>query len=95
VQFGEILRELRTRAGLGIKRLAPELQITYSYLSKLENNETKPSEELVARVAEYFNYDTSRLFLAAGKIPPEILEILRENPDDAINFLRRRFGRKR
>lgn len=91
--FGQILRELRMRSGTGIKRLAPELSITYSYLSKLENGEVAPSEELVARIARYFHYDTDRLLISAGKIPKEVLSILQEHPDEALDFLRERFGR--
>ena len=78
--------------GLGIKRLAPELGVTYSYLSKLENKDLSPSEEFVNRVAKYFHYDADRLLLAAGKVPPEVLKILRENPDEAVEYLRARFG---
>ena len=91
--FGEILRQLRTAAGVGIKRLGPELGVTYSHLSKLESGDVNPSEKLVGRVAAYFQYDRDRLLLAAGKVPPEILRILQDHPDDAVGFLRRRFGR--
>jgi len=93
--FGELLRKLRRTTGLGIKRLAPDLGVNYTYLSKLENNQTSPSEQLVGRVADYFGYDRNQLLLSAGKVPPEILEILRKNPDDAIDLLRRHFGRER
>jgi transcriptional regulator with XRE-family HTH domain len=93
MEFGQILRELRGQKAVGIKRLAPELGVSYTYLSKLENNEIRPSEELVDRIAAYFNYDRDRLLLSAGKVPAEILTILREHPDDAIAFLRDRFGR--
>lgn len=94
-EFGDILRELRGQAGIGIKRLAPELGVDYSYLSKLENKQVRPSKEFVGRVADYFQYDRDRLLLAADKVPPEIFQILRENPDDALVFLRERFGRSR
>jgi transcriptional regulator with XRE-family HTH domain len=94
MEFGQLLRELRTKAGIGIKRLAPALRINYTYLSKLENNEIKPSAELVDRVAKYFDYNRDTLLLSAGKIPSEILDILREHPDDALKFLRERFGAK-
>ena len=90
--FGEILRELRTNAGVGIKRLAPDLGVSYSYLSKLENNEVGPSAGLVSRIADHFNYSRDRLLLAAGKVPPEVLQILQENPDQAVKFLREHFG---
>ncbi len=94
MEFGNILHELRGKAGIGIKRLAPELGVSYSYLSKLESNQVRPSEELVERVARYFQYDQDRLLLSADKVPPEILQILREHPEDAIEFLRERFGRR-
>jgi len=93
MRFGSVLRQLRTKTGIGIKVLAPRLGVNYTYLSKLENGEVGPSEELVGRVAKYFKYDRNRLLLSAGKVPPDILDILRENPDKAIEFLRERFGR--
>lgn len=93
--FGEVLRQLRTKTGLGIKSLAPELGVTYSYLSKLENNEVGPSEKMVDRVARHFRYDRNRLLLAAGKVPQDIIEILRNNPDEAVRFLRERFGTRK
>jgi len=92
MEFGQILRQLRTKAGIGIKRLAPDLKVNYTYLSKLENNEIRPSAELVGRVAEYFNYNRDNLLISAGKIPEEVLAILRKHPDDALKFLREHFG---
>lgn len=93
IKFGTVLRQLRTKTGVGIKVLAPRLGVTYTYLSKLENDEVGPSEELVGRVAKYFKYDRDHLLLSAGKVPPEVLDILRENPDRAVQFLKDRFGR--
>lgn len=94
MDFGNILRQLRAKKGLGIKRLAPDLGVTYTYLSKLENNEAGPSQGFVMRVAQYFKYDLDELLLSAGKVPPEILEILRTHPHDAVGFLRERFGKR-
>lgn len=37
MEFGRILRDLRKNAGLGIKRLAPELGVNYTFLSRLKN----------------------------------------------------------
>jgi len=49
--------------------------------------------QLVERVASYFEYDLNRLLLAADRVPDDILDILREHPDDAIDFLRAQFRR--
>jgi transcriptional regulator with XRE-family HTH domain len=92
MKFGNILKQLRTESGQGIKKLAPELGVSYTYLSKLEKGAIAPSEKLVERVAKYFSYDEDRLLLSAGKVPAEIIEILRTNPDEAVNYLRQRFG---
>ena len=92
MKFGKILRQLRLESGKGIKSLAPELKVNYTYLSKLENETISPSEELVSRVAEYFGFDRDALLLSAGKVPEDILQILRDHPSDATAFLRRQFG---
>jgi transcriptional regulator with XRE-family HTH domain len=93
--FGRILRELRGNAGVSLKRLAPGLGVSYTYLSKLENDEAVPSQEFVEKVATYFDYPADQLLISAGKVPPEILKILQEHPEEAIDFLRERFGRGR
>ncbi|WP_220198282.1 helix-turn-helix domain-containing protein [Ktedonospora formicarum] len=91
MEFGVLLRSLRRKKGIGIKRLAPDLGVSYTYLSKLESNKVRPSKELVERIAHYFSYDQNRLLLAAEKVPNDILEILREHPEEALEVLRERF----
>ena len=92
MDFGSLLKALREKSGLSIKRLAPELSVNYTYLSKLENNKVSPSEELVGRMSHYFSYSKEELLLAANKIPEDVLTILRENPAEAIAFLRKEFA---
>ena len=88
-----MFKRLRKKTGLGIKRLAPHLGVTYSYLSKLENpGGFLPSEELIYRTARYFSCDPNPLLLAAGKIPRDVLRILQEHPEDAFVFLKDRLG---
>jgi HTH-type transcriptional regulator, competence development regulator len=92
--LGTRLRNLRAKTGLGIKKVAPELGISYTYLSKLENDEKKPSEELIARIADYYGDAADELLVAAGRVPAEVLSILQRDPEKAIAFLRQRFGPK-
>ncbi len=93
--FGRILRDLRRKAGLPVIKLATDLAVTKGFISRLENNDVGPSEEFVRRVAEYFGYDNDLLLLAAGKVPAEILGILREHPEEALALLRRKFAGRR
>jgi transcriptional regulator with XRE-family HTH domain len=74
--------------------VAPQLGITYTYLSKLENDEKKPSQELIERIANYYGENSDRLLVAAGHVPAEVLAILQSEPEKALAFLRQRFGRK-
>lgn len=92
MDFGKRLRDLRNQRGLGLKRLGPQLGVSYTYLSKLEHGEIQPSADLVGRVADYFDCDRDQLLLAAGKIPEDILAILREQPEAALAMLRKLAG---
>lgn len=92
MSFGSFLRDLRRKENVGIKTLAPRLNISYTYLSKLENDRVVPSKKVVEQIAHYFGHDADELLLSADKIPDDIRRILRENPREAADFLRRRFG---
>jgi transcriptional regulator with XRE-family HTH domain len=92
MDFGSIVRQLRRSQGIGLKTLAPELGVSPGYLSKLENELVRPSPEMVSRVATYFDYSEDDLFRAAERLPPDVLDILRSHPEEAVDLLRRRFG---
>lgn len=90
--FGDTVRHLREKKGYSIKNLAGSLDVNYTYLSKIENNKSIPSEEFIEKIAHIFNCDPEELKARAGKIPEDIKKILRENPRNAIDYLRREFG---
>jgi len=92
MSFGKLLRNLRSKKGVSIKKLAAELNLDYTYISKLENSKVTPSAEIANRFAKYFRYDSDELLLAAGKLPKDIAYILKSNPKGAADFLRRKFS---
>lgn len=94
MQIGKILRNLRLKKGISIKKLAPELGLDYTYISKLENARVMPSPDVIERVSNYFKYDSDALMLAAGKVPKDIKKILQDNPQEAVKYLRKKYGRK-
>lgn len=95
LNFAETLREIRTKKGLGIKTLAKALDVNYTYISKIENSKQVPSEAFIEKIAKVFNCDEEELRVLAGKIPEDIAEILKNNPKEAINYLRKEFGDRR
>jgi len=90
--FGLLVRKLRYTQGIGIKKLASQLDVDYTYLSRIENDKVIPSEQVIDRIARYFRYNKDELMLSADKIPDDIRRILRENPEEALGYLRQRFS---
>ena len=92
MNFGQILKSLRIKKGLSIKKLAPELGLNYTYISKIESSKVIPSEDVLNKISKYFHYSSDEIMLAAGKIPKDVQKILQENPIEAIKYLRKEFG---
>ena len=90
--FGKKVRELREAKNYSIKKLATALGVNYTYVSKIENNKSIPSSELIEKLAMVFNVDINELKLQAGKIPDDVLDILKSNPKKVIEYLRREFA---
>lgn len=90
--FGSLMRMLRQQQGVGIKRLASDLDVDYTYISRIENGKATPSEKVINKFSDYFRYDKDELMILADKIPEDIKRILRENPREALAYLRGRFG---
>lgn len=89
--FGPFIKKHRLNRGLSIKKLSAELDIDYSYISKIENNKTIPSEIFIRRLADLLQCDKEELLMRAGKLPEDIIQILQNNPKTAADFLRRNF----
>lgn len=91
-QLGKYLRQLRKLRAKGLKTVAPEIGVSHAYLSKLENGAQNPSDELLERLAEYYNADEDVLSILSGRIPDDVLGALQANPEEAARVLRERFG---
>lgn len=87
--FGHLLRDLRTKKGLTLRELAKELAISHAYLSQLETNLAKPSEDLARRVARFFETDAESLMFFARDIPGQIQEIKEKYPHVAPAYFRK------
>lgn len=88
MKFGDILKTLRNEKGVSIKKMAMDLDLNYTYISKIENAKSIPSANTIKRLSKYFNYDEDELALAAGKLPEEIQTYLSKNPKEALKYLR-------
>jgi transcriptional regulator with XRE-family HTH domain len=91
-EFGKAFKKLREEQGFSIKKLAGSLQVNYTYLSKIENNKSIPSDEFIDKIAELFKVDADELKMQAGKIPEDVKKIIKNNSKEVIEYLRGKFG---
>ena len=83
--FGSRIRELRQAKSLTLRDLAKRVRVTFTYLSKIENQKLSfgefPSNELIQRLAHDLDGDTDGLLLLAEKIPDAIRQRVLQRPD--------------
>lgn len=71
--FGQLIKRLRIQRGLTQRKLADELGIDFTYLSKVENDKgDPPAEDKVRRLAAILGCDEEDLLARAVKFPPEL-----------------------
>lgn len=61
ISFGEYLRELRENSNLPLRKVAAELDIDTSTLSKIEKNERNANKQIIEGIARIFNIEESEL----------------------------------
>ncbi len=89
--FGKRIKQLRKDGGYSIKNLANSLNVNYTYISKIENNKSIPSEEFIEKISKIFGQDAEELKLRAGKIPENVKSVLMENPQEILKLIRGKF----
>ena len=97
MQFGEKLRKIRQERNLTQPDLAEQLGIEQSWLSKLENDKSLPSSELLDRVCQVFHITLEQLVadLDTGYVQqqlaslPEVRGLLQEKRYTLVHNARR------
>ncbi|MEL6897411.1 MAG: helix-turn-helix transcriptional regulator [Planctomycetota bacterium] len=84
MQFGERVRELRKLRGLTQQTVADRMQVSVSYISKVENGKLHfgdyPSEKFIHKLADELKADEDELLLLADKVPPALRKRIRQRP---------------
>jgi transcriptional regulator with XRE-family HTH domain len=87
--FGETVRELRKKKGISLRRFAQKVDMSPTYLSKVERGEFKPpAEEKVMAIASALGEDPDELLALAGRVPSDVQDIIKERPREMASFLR-------
>ena len=80
VSFGSALRAARLRCKLSVGQLASLIDMSASYVSRLEHDHVPPSEKITHRLAIALNTDVGTLQIAAGRLPEFVVEAVRNHP---------------
>ncbi|WP_028392757.1 helix-turn-helix domain-containing protein [Bacillus cihuensis] len=62
MDFGKNFLQARTRKGIEQKDAAAALEISPGFLSRVENNKSKPSIELIMKAAEFYGVEEGFFF---------------------------------
>ena len=92
--FGDRVRELRetklrTDPRFTLRRFAKIVEVSPTFLSKMERGEFDPPRpEKIMKMAELLGVDADELLALAGRVDPELNEIIREKPGVLPDLLR-------
>ena len=81
-----LLRELRRREGHTLRSAASELGVAPSQLSRMERGERPVGEHTAQRLSEYYDIPAEIIILANGQVPPDVVAILRDHPDEILRL---------
>jgi len=83
--FGQRVRSLREQRGLTQRELADRLEVSVSYISKVENEKLHfgdfPSEKFVHRLAAELDADEDELLLLTDRVPEQMRKRIKERPE--------------
>lgn len=73
MDLGKYLKDLRVKKGSSLRKVESETGVKNAHLSQIERGEIKqPSEELLEKLARYYNVDLEELNSLLGGIPEKI-----------------------
>lgn len=84
VRVADVLRKAREANGHSLRGAAKKLGVDPSYLSRVESGTRYPSQGLCERAESLYGLDGREIdvvSLAAGQVPADVVEILRQHPE--------------
>ncbi len=93
-EFGKRIRELREAKkkddpAFSLRKFGEAVGLSPTFLSKLENGEMNPPKaEKIKKMAELLGVDADELLALAGKVSPDLPEIIQKKPVAMADLLR-------
>ena len=88
-QFGAFIRRVREAKEIGLREMAKKIEVSPTYLSKVERDEfTPPAEDRVKAIALILDLDADDLLARAGRVSSDISGIIKRRPVALAALLR-------
>lgn len=85
MKFGDRVRQLRHEKGWTLRDLAAQVDVGFTYLSRIENERLNygdyPSDALIHRLADVLDVDEDELIVLAKRVPERIRMRVLQRPD--------------
>ncbi len=88
-QFGAFIRRMREAKEIGLREMAKKIEVSPTYLSKVERDEfAPPAEDRVKAIATMLDLDADDLLARAGRVSSDISGIIKRRPVALAALLR-------
>ncbi|MDA2934934.1 helix-turn-helix domain-containing protein [Acidobacteria bacterium AH-259-D05] len=92
-EFGAKVRKLRKARNISLRKFAAMVNMSPTYLSKVERGEfPPPAEEKVVAIADALNQNPDELLALAGRVASDLDGIIQQQPTEMATFLRAATG---
>jgi transcriptional regulator with XRE-family HTH domain len=88
-KFGAFIRRMREAKEIGLREMAKMIEVSPTYLSKVERDEfAPPAEDKVKAIAAIIGHDVDDLMARAGRVSSDISTIIKRQPVALAALLR-------
>jgi HTH-type transcriptional regulator, competence development regulator len=88
-KFGAFIRREREAREIGLREMAKRIDVSATYLSKIERDEfPPPAEDKVKAIAKIIGCDPDNLLARAGRVSTDVSDIIKRNPVQLAALLR-------
>jgi transcriptional regulator with XRE-family HTH domain len=78
-KFGASIREAREAKGISLRDLAKRVEVSPTFLSKVETEDWKPKEDKLRKIASILEMDGDDLVARAGRVPSDLTDIIKKH----------------
>ena len=86
--LGVFIRRRREAIGLSVREMARRVQVSSTFLSKVETQGWKPGQEKLRKIAKLLKCDEDELLARGDKISIDLEELIKDMPRERAKLLR-------